>query len=136
MNAGYGDEDPRDRSEAAARRGRELRERGQELSRRLAQLRAGEPSRPSDATAAALAEEAERRSSEEATARAAVALRRSAEAHERAAGAHERAARLGIGDVADHRARAAEHRGHAELDHRAATRYSDGATDLAATESG
>ena len=45
-----------------------------------------------------------------------VALRKAAMAHDRAADANERAARLGIGDVAERRRRAASHRAAARAD--------------------
>lgn len=44
------------------------------------------------------------------------ALRRAAHAHDRAAAAEERSAQAGIGDVAEHRRRAAHHRAAAKAD--------------------
>jgi hypothetical protein len=118
-----------DHSRDRALWGAEIHRRLAEIEQRLAELRCARPTRPDQGTAAELLWEAQRHAVEadrhwrESAAHTLLvrqlvvqALTNAARAHDHAAEANERSARVGIGDVEEHRRRAKFHRAAAEAD--------------------
>jgi anti-sigma B factor antagonist len=105
-----------DRAAQARERVRQAEERLRRIRARREQLGAGAAATPEAASAAAHDAEFARQQAAEAQDRAEQQRENSAAAHDRAAATHEHLAAANLGDVTQHRIRAAWHREHAEAD--------------------
>ena len=108
--------DPREAAAEAATRADAAGRRTKEIADRLTKLASGRQSEPVDVRLAEERADEARQRAEASLERAITGHERAAESHERTAEAHEQAASRGVGNVREHRSRAAQHRRYAQAD--------------------